>query len=141
MEQVDNCVICGQPLAIDGPPTVTLGEKGSAGVNDASEQRNDSIQTVRGQRVHIDCRSRYINPNYITQAIKDDKQTPGTSTGHTLRRPVEQSFNYRSDCFLCGTPVLLDEQNRRHVDFSEALTLKVKKHTIRNLQKETRCMV
>ena len=48
-DTTENCVICKEPLGKG--EIVTLGEKGSAGVNRASLEHNDStICTVPGQQ-------------------------------------------------------------------------------------------
>ena len=53
MESIIDCVICKKPLREGNLPLVTLGEKGSSGVNRASVERNDeTIVTVPGQQVH-----------------------------------------------------------------------------------------
>ena len=55
MESIIDCVICKKPLREGNLPLVTLGEKGSSGVNRASVERNDeTIVTVPGQQVHKD---------------------------------------------------------------------------------------
>ncbi|KAJ7391185.1 hypothetical protein OS493_019316 [Desmophyllum pertusum] len=52
----------------DSPDVVTLREKGSEGINQASAERNDQIVTVPGQKVHKDCRRSYCHPrNYVTK--------------------------------------------------------------------------
>ena len=120
MDGKANCIICKEPLD-QGPDSaiVTLGEKGSASVNRASLERNDStICTVPGQRVHQYCRKIHCNPNKIAQAKREAAQTPDTSISHSKRRSAEKTFSFSSDCFFCGTPVNVVEQGKKREFFS-----------------------
>ena len=95
MDGKANCIICKEPLD-QGPDSaiVTLGEKGSASVNRASLERNDStICTVPGQQVHQYCRKIHCNPNKIAQAKRENAQTPDTSISHSKRRSAENAFS------------------------------------------------
>lgn len=44
----DVCVICNERFPTDSPDVVTLREKGSEGINQASAERNDQI--VKGAK-------------------------------------------------------------------------------------------
>ena len=52
------CVFCKDSIT-DGKPTCTLYLKGSNTINALSRERNDSIKTVPGQKVHTSCRRDY----------------------------------------------------------------------------------
>ena len=56
MDEEITCPIC--PLD-NVNVVVTLREKGSGGINWASRERNDLIQTVPGQKVHQKCRREF----------------------------------------------------------------------------------
>ena len=113
-EIAGNCVICKEPL--DKGEIVTLGEKGSASVNCASLERNDStICTVPGQQVHQYCRKIHCNPNKIAQAKRLSIQSPGTSLANSVLRSKENSFSFNHDCFYCGTPVDGGEQRKKQM--------------------------
>ena len=62
------CVICNQPIG--DTPEVILGGKGSAGINKASKERNDSLHCTAGQHVHQACRKNYCAPNQIAKILK-----------------------------------------------------------------------
>ena len=85
MADTENCVICKEPLGKE--EIVTLGEKGSASVNRASLERNDStICTVPGQQVHQYCRKIHCNPNKIAQAKRLSIEGPNTSICRSVLR-------------------------------------------------------
>ena len=69
MDEEINCAICQKSLD-NVNDVVTLREKGSEGINQASRKRNDLIQTVPGQKVHQTCRREYYHPNNINRAKK-----------------------------------------------------------------------
>jgi hypothetical protein len=52
----------------DNQPLVCLMEKGSKGINDASQRRGDKLLTESGQYVHSKCREVYINEFNINKA-------------------------------------------------------------------------
>ena len=60
MDEETTCAICQKTL--DNVNVVTLREKESEGINRASTERNDLIQTVPGQKVHQTCRREYCLP-------------------------------------------------------------------------------
>ena len=134
-DTTENCVICKEPLGKG--EIVTLGEKGSAGINRASLERNDStICTVPGQQVHQYCRKIHCNPNKIAQAKRLFIPGPDTSICHSVLRSAEKSFNFNGDCFLCGTPVD-DGEQRKKVDAFKVTTIEMK-HTILAICSERR---
>ena len=54
MDEEITCAICQKSLD-NVNDVVTLREKGSEGINRASTERNDLIQTLPGQKVHQTC--------------------------------------------------------------------------------------
>ena len=75
MDIQTNCVFCEERLDGGKLAVVSLREKSSASINQASQQRNDSIKTVPRQQVHQDCRT-YCNPIKIAQTNKKDLTKP-----------------------------------------------------------------
>ena len=106
----DICVLCNEPL-VNKLPVVTLREKGSEGINQASVKCKDNIMVVPGQKVHSDCLRLYCNPNKILQA-----QKLGTSPAKVNRkfqlRSGEECFNFSSDCFCCSNAVNIEDQGK-----------------------------
>ena len=78
-----------------------------------------------GQQVHQYCRKIHCNPNKIAQAKRLSVRGPDTSICHSVLRSTEKSFNFNSDCFLCGTPVDGGEQ-RKKVDVFKVTTIEMK---------------
>ena len=106
-----DCITCKEPL--EKGEIVTLGENGSASVNRASIERNDStICTVPGQQVHQYCRKIHCNPNKIAQAKRLSMQSPDSDASicHPVLRSTETSFSFNRDCLFCGTPISSGEQ-------------------------------
>ena len=64
-EQV--CAICKK--LIGELPKATLGEKGSATINQASKVRNEAIDFTAGQQVHQECRRLYCSPTQIAKSL------------------------------------------------------------------------
>ena len=119
-----DCIICKEPL--ENGEIVTLGEKGSASVNRASIEHNDStVSTAPGQQVHQYCRKIHCNPNKIAQAKRLSIQNPDTSTSHPVLRSTEKGFSFNRDCFFCGTPVS-DEEQKKNGDIFKVTTLDMK---------------
>ena len=74
MDEEITCAICQKSLD-NVNDVVTLREKGSEGINRASTERNDRIQTVPGQKVHQTCRREYCHPSYINTAKKKERES------------------------------------------------------------------
>ena len=123
MDEEITCEICQKSL--DNGNDVTRREKGSEGINWASRERNNLIQTVSGQKVHQTCRREYCHPSYINRAKKKERES-SKSSRRSLDRKTEQSFNFKTDCFFCGTNVDLEDQKRRKGDVFRATTLETK---------------
>ena len=126
MDEEINCAICQKSLD-NVNDVVTLREKGSEGINRASRERNDLIQTVPGQK-HQTCGREYCHPNKINRAKKKERESLITSRRY-LDRKTELSFNFKTDCFFCGTNVDLEDQKRRLGDVFRVTTLE-SKHTV-----------
>ena len=99
MDEEITCAICLESLD-NVNDVVTLLEKGSEGINRASRERNDLIQTVPGQRAHLTCRREYCHPSYINRAKKKERES-SISSRRSLDRKNEQSFNFKTDCLFC----------------------------------------
>lgn len=99
------CVFCGEALD-DGSPTVTLGQKGCEGITRANDQRKESVVVVQGQKVHMECRRKYVNPNEIEvfkrkRQLGDSEESDG---GGCSRRSSTPSFSYQDKCLFCSFP-------------------------------------
>ena len=127
MDEEITCAICQKSLD-NGIDAVTHREKESEGINWARRERNNRIQTVSGQKVHQTCRREYCHTSYINRAKKKERES-SKSSRRSLDRKTEQSFNFKTDCFFCGTNVDLEDQKRRKGDVFRATTLETK-HTV-----------
>ena len=67
MDEEITCAISQKSLDIVND-VVTVREKGSEVINQASRERIDLIQTGPGQKVHQICRREYCHPNKINRA-------------------------------------------------------------------------
>ncbi len=87
------CVICKQPIG--DTPEVILSEKGRAGINKASKERNDSLHCTAGQHVHQACRKIYCAQNQIAKILK--QTVVGKSKrAHNSLSIAENSFHYHA---------------------------------------------
>ena len=127
MDEEITCAICQKSLD-NGIDAVTHREKESEGINWARRERNNRIQTVSGQKVHQTCRREYCHTSYINRAKKKERES-SKSSRRSLDRKTEQSFNFKTDCFFCGTNVDLEDQKRRKGDVFRVTTLETK-HTV-----------
>ncbi|OWF49468.1 hypothetical protein KP79_PYT17548 [Mizuhopecten yessoensis] len=100
---MDACVICKED--IDNPAeNVKLGEKGSIGINKASEERHDEIRTVAGQHVHQNCRRLYVNKYQIDKSVRQNVSFDG-STSKDIHAPAlrsKQLYKFSEHCLFCG---------------------------------------
>ena len=107
------CVICKQPVQVDGPsPPATLGEKGSVSINKASESRGDTIHSRPGQQVHQDCRRKYCNSHQIAKTVKLGEQGHGSAIQTPALRSTERQFTWTTDCFFCGQPAKMGSKRK-----------------------------
>lgn len=116
------CAICKQPIQVDeASPTATLGEKGSASINKASETRGDTTHSRPGQQVHQDCRRRYCNPHQVAKTVK---------LGHSIHKPAlrstERQFTWNTDCFFCGQPAKMERKRKSSDDVYPVKTIEMR---------------
>lgn len=127
MEPINTiCILCNQSMQDSNFPTVTLREKGCKGINEASSKRGDTIATVPGQKVHIECRKSYTNCNYIEQARNASGSADNEKRKSGVLRSAEQSFDFKSHCFYCGTPVKTNRGRKKGVDFFPVTVIETK---------------
>ena len=119
MDEEITCAICQKSLD-NGNDVATLREEGSDGINRASRESNDLIQTVPGKKVHQTFRREYIHPSYINRAKKKERESSISS---------RRSLDRKTDCFFCRTNVDLQGQKRRKGDVFRVKTLETK-HTV-----------
>ena len=81
----------------NGDPVVTIGERGSQGINNASKKREDSVLTSPGDTVNQQCRKTYCNPKSINlyQQKKQSAETPPTLCSRNC-------FEFSKQCLFCG---------------------------------------
>ena len=121
----DNCVICGKESG-EGD-LVTLREKGSVGINRASEERNDSIRTVPGQKVHKICRRDYcLQQNISRSRLQQSTPSELSSSRRSLVRKAESSFDFKTDCFYCGKIINRCDGKNRASEAFKVTTLETK---------------
>lgn len=89
------CVLCNEDISgVPQEDIVTLGKKGSATVNQISEERGSEVRTQEGQRVHEQCRKRW-GVKYYIQTAKSNEQTDTPS--HSISLHHQQcSVNFRT---------------------------------------------
>ena len=114
-------VVCKQPIR--DTPEVILREKGSAGINKASKERNDSLHCTAGQHVHQACRKNYCAPNQIAKILKQTVQQDVPTTSQQILGSAKSQFNYSCDCFYCGEPAKLGRGKVQMFFQSEQLKL------------------
>lgn len=82
------CAICQKSLD-NVNDVVALREKGSEGINRASTERNDIIQTVPGQKVHQTCRRENCHPSNINRVKKQERASSQSSSSRRSFGPQD----------------------------------------------------
>ena len=77
--------------------------------------------------MHQTCRRTYCHPTNITRAKKQESNVSQLlSSRRSLDRKTEQSFNFKTDCFFCGTKVDFEEQKKKQGDVFKVTTIETK---------------
>ncbi|XP_021362244.1 uncharacterized protein LOC110456045 [Mizuhopecten yessoensis] len=110
---MEECVLCHHSLQDGRDIAVTLRQKGSIGINEASKVRGDSILTVPGQQVHQDCRKSYVNPKsmHLNQKKSQDKDTDSLLASKSSLRS-SSLFDFQQHCLFCGQSARLSGNKR-----------------------------
>ena len=124
----DSCVVCLKSTEDMGSEaSVTLTQKGLTTLRQFSLDRGDArlyeyLATSPGcVKVHITCRRDYTNQKCISSvsgSASELKEVPAKK----LRSSCE-SFNWKTDCFYCGIPAIVDSCHPDRVSHSIASTL------------------
>jgi len=97
------CVLCNEDISgVLQEEIVTLGKKGSATVNQNSEERGSEVRTQEGQRVHKECRKRW-GVKYYIQDTKSKEQI-NTPSPCKLRSQNKKFEEISQDCIFCCQP-------------------------------------
>jgi len=80
-----------------------------AGIQKAAKLRNEDLNKdiYVGQLVHIKCRSRFTNPNYVSSVTQSS-----TPKSHVLRSG--ESFKFMNCCLFCATGDPYDGRRAQH---------------------------
>jgi hypothetical protein len=122
MEGKDICILCKGTLLVD---TVTLREKGSNTINAISDQQNDTIKCIPGQKVHQQCQREYCHPNRIAQFLQGSKQSLLSSHQNALRS-AEVAFSFGTCCLFCGIKIDLQQMQKRSLEIYPVATIEAK---------------
>ena len=109
------CKICSKS---DGEQNerVSIKNKGATGLNEASKKRGDGREFKAGDRLHKVCRRDYTNANNIAST---NSPTINALTPKKTRASQGSSFNFRTNCFLCGN--CLTDREITHQDYVSVL--------------------
>ncbi|KAG7178151.1 hypothetical protein Hamer_G003931 [Homarus americanus] len=107
----ETCPICREDL--DVSDVVELRQKGADGINSASVQRGNDVVVSAGEKVHITCRKRYINPKDIENEKRKKVEPPKRSA-----RVSSSPFNSQTDCLF-----LRDYSNTKSGNFRSGLSI------------------
>ena len=104
------CVLCNEDISgVPQEDTVSLGKKGSATVNQNSEERGNEVRTQERQRAHKECRKRW-GVKYYIQAAKSKEQIDTASP--CKLRSQNKKFEISQDCIFCCQPAQCDGRRR-----------------------------
>lgn len=111
------CKICKSDINVPSVSgSVCISEKGAEGINNASVARGDNIVVEKGDRVHVSCRSKYINKKYIeAEQKKKIANIASNSTQSSGKKRTRRSLSADSitsaelSCFFCDNQIQVDE--------------------------------
>ena len=103
---MNSCMICNKAIGAEESDYVQIRNEGAVGINNASEARGQSIYVSAGDFVHISCRKWYINKADIASCSSQEDST-------SITRSRVNTFNFRTNCFLCGDFITIKEQQER----------------------------
>ena len=109
MEGSEACPICHGIIEDGGAKTSELTKKGCEKINQISTQRDDNIEAKPGQRVHQHCRKAYTSPKGAKRDVEKEVDVERRNE-RPLKRSVERSFDFKADCFYCGT--IIDKKSK-----------------------------
>ena len=116
------CKICNLGEVDDDEWVSSIREKGAAGLNRASDERNDGLLFAVGDSVHINCRRNYTNARKISSAIADICDIDHNISPKKTRSREGSTFHFQTNCFLCGTAL-----NDRAIRDQDYVQVKCKK--------------
>ena len=122
---------------VGGKPTVTLTQKGAAGINEASSKRTDDVSVNPGEKVHQDCRRDYCKLQNIKKALAqtaDSQKNTVSEVKKIILRSAEQNFQFKTHCLFCAAPAKFDRKRKAH-DICNVKTIGMKS-TILDVWKE-----
>lgn len=94
----ESCIICGKGFDKENVK-VTLGERGSSGINKSSDQLGEDIHAELGDFVHKQCRVVYTNKNVIASKLQKGKHA-STPKKRPLRSCTSSADS--PTCLFCG---------------------------------------
>ena len=105
----DICPLCDKNID-ESQPSTALTDKGILSLQKANEESQDekiSFSQGQGQKVHNSCRAKYIHKREIRKHLESklEKANPINPTT-SLRRSSTPTFDFSTDCFLCGGTLL-----------------------------------
>lgn len=91
---IDKCCVCQEHID-DIKLCTTLRDKGAQSLNNASKQRCAHLIFNKGDKVHISCRKKYINPKYIKSDIKS--VSADSNVQHSFRSKDDFDYKWLDD--------------------------------------------
>ena len=122
-----SCSICKKSTA----PLVKVKEKGLLSLIAFSQERNENsiyhhLVTCKDEKtpvfVHEDCRKWFNNKRRIL-TVKENRETKKTRRSFTL-------FNWKENCFFCGSSCVNDVKNPSRRDWHIASTLQMRQNIL-----------
>ena len=95
-------MICNKAIGAEESDYVQIRNKGAVGISNASEARGQSIYVSAGDFVH----EQYVNKADIASCSLQEDSTP-------ITRSRVNTFNFRTNCILCGDFITIREQQER----------------------------
>lgn len=102
------CIICCEAVSCSERQILT--EKGSLGLNNASQERQGTVFSKPGDVVHQQCRRNFTDKRRILQAKR--KQTYETDNMDAVELRSKSIFDFKNHCIFCCKPAKVNKQKR-----------------------------
>ena len=98
-------------------------------MDDLAEKLRSSLTSKTAVFIHLSCRKLLYNTSRPKKKKLQSSDAPSTSSNQLLTRTEVKKFNFRSDCFYCGSKCEFDCKNPDRNPFQRVTTMGTKIHS------------
>ncbi|GBM96997.1 hypothetical protein AVEN_153096-1 [Araneus ventricosus] len=96
---------------------IVLVEKGLESIIEASLRVDDGLHEKLREKatVHKSFKEKYTPPSNIRTFMKQKETSESAPTTSSVFRSLEEKFDFKNDCFICGKPAVVDSKYPLHL--------------------------